>query len=153
MPIAHCKLTTWARMDSNHRTPKRTDLQSVAVGHLATYPSFVTGADGGIRTPDPLITNQLLWPAELHRHKTHLFTRTYIEKTTVLPNFGVQIYYLILIFGNCEQKCAGVYDNLKLRYFLTNLYKKMRTISPHFYFLYSLNLFFVFCFNSFNLAL
>ena len=30
----------WARMDSNHRTPKRTDLQSVAVGHLATCPSF-----------------------------------------------------------------------------------------------------------------
>ena len=28
----------WARMDSNHRTPKRTDLQSVAVGHLATCP-------------------------------------------------------------------------------------------------------------------
>ena len=26
------------------------------------------GADGGIRTPDQLITNQLLWPTELHRH-------------------------------------------------------------------------------------
>ncbi len=25
-------------------------------------------ADGGIRTPDQLITNQLLWPTELHRH-------------------------------------------------------------------------------------
>ena len=24
-------------------------------------------AGGGIRTPDPLITNQLLWPTELHR--------------------------------------------------------------------------------------
>jgi hypothetical protein len=31
----------WARMDSNHRTPKRTDLQSVAVGHLATCPDYV----------------------------------------------------------------------------------------------------------------
>ena len=29
---------SWARMDSNHRTRKRTDLQSVAVGHLATCP-------------------------------------------------------------------------------------------------------------------
>jgi hypothetical protein len=28
----------WARMDSNHRTPKRTDLQSVVVGHLTTCP-------------------------------------------------------------------------------------------------------------------
>ena len=27
----------------------------------------VYGAGGGIRTPDPLITNQLLWPTELHR--------------------------------------------------------------------------------------
>jgi hypothetical protein len=25
-------------------------------------------ADGGIRTHDLLITNQLLWPTELHRH-------------------------------------------------------------------------------------
>ena len=31
----------WARMDSNHRTPKRTDLQSVAVGHLATCPFLI----------------------------------------------------------------------------------------------------------------
>jgi hypothetical protein len=29
----------WARMDSNHRTRKRADLQSAAVGHLATCPS------------------------------------------------------------------------------------------------------------------
>jgi hypothetical protein len=29
----------WARMDSNHRTPKRTDLQSVVVGHLTTCPA------------------------------------------------------------------------------------------------------------------
>ena len=27
-------------------------------------------ADGGIRTPDPLITNQLLWPTELHRQSS-----------------------------------------------------------------------------------
>ena len=31
----------WARMDSNHRTPKRTDLQSVVVGHLTTCPDGV----------------------------------------------------------------------------------------------------------------
>ncbi len=47
----------WARMDSNHRTPKRTDLQSVAVGHLATCPYR---AEDGSRTRDLLITNQLL---------------------------------------------------------------------------------------------
>ena len=26
------------------------------------------GADGGIRTHDPEITNHVLWPTELHRH-------------------------------------------------------------------------------------
>ena len=25
-------------------------------------------AGGGIRTPDPEITNHVLWPTELHRH-------------------------------------------------------------------------------------
>ena len=28
----------WAGMDSNHRNPKMTDLQSVAFNHSATYP-------------------------------------------------------------------------------------------------------------------
>ena len=28
---------------------------------------YILRADGGIRTPDQLITNQLLWPTELHR--------------------------------------------------------------------------------------
>ena len=28
------------------------------------------GADGGIRTHDPEITNHVLWPTELHRHST-----------------------------------------------------------------------------------
>ena len=32
------------------------------------YISKKLRADGGIRTPDQLITNQLLWPTELHRH-------------------------------------------------------------------------------------
>jgi hypothetical protein len=68
----------WGEKDSNLRTRKRTDLQSVAVGHLAISPKplfFHIGlkkykrAGGGIRTPDQLITNQLLWPAELHRQK------------------------------------------------------------------------------------
>ncbi len=31
---------------------------------------FLIRADGGIRTPDQLITNQLLWPTELHRQFT-----------------------------------------------------------------------------------
>lgn len=57
----------WAEKDSNLRTLARTDLQSVAFNHSAIYPTKNKRADGGIRTPDPLITNQLLWPTELHR--------------------------------------------------------------------------------------
>ena len=33
-----------------------------------TKPKLNERAGGGIRTPDQLITNQLLWPTELHRH-------------------------------------------------------------------------------------
>ena len=37
---------------------------------VAFYPSRLgCRADGGIRTPDQLITNQLLWPTELHRRR------------------------------------------------------------------------------------
>ena len=38
----------WARMDSNHRTPERTDLQSVVVGHLTTCPMVILNACPGI---------------------------------------------------------------------------------------------------------
>ena len=45
-----------------------------ALGRLSFYRRPVAAsltsafrADGGIRTPDQLITNQLLWPTELHR--------------------------------------------------------------------------------------
>ncbi len=49
------------------------------------------GADGGIRTPDQLITNQLLWPTELHRQ-------------LVCPDLGLQIYGEILIPQNFRQQ-------------------------------------------------
>ncbi len=45
---------------------KATDLQSVPALQLRRIPSLSLRASGGIRTPDPLITNQLLWPTELH---------------------------------------------------------------------------------------
>jgi hypothetical protein len=54
--------------------------------HYATPPMFL-GADGGIRTPDPLITNQLLWPTELHRHIFIFWS--IIERTVIVfPLFG-----------------------------------------------------------------
>ena len=54
----------WAGMDLNHRRLTPSDLQSDAFNHSATDPTLFR-AIGGIRTPDPLITNQLLWPTEL----------------------------------------------------------------------------------------
>lgn len=75
----------WEVMDSNHRRRKPADLQSAPFGHSGNFPlscapfrnrlaATSSGpprvglrADGGIRTHDQLITNQLLWPTELHR--------------------------------------------------------------------------------------
>ncbi len=55
----------WGGEDSNLRKRTLTDLQSAPFGHSGTSP---IRAGGRIRTADQLITNQLLWPAELHRH-------------------------------------------------------------------------------------
>ena len=78
----------WEVMDSNHRRRTPADLQSAPFGHSGNFPylffplplpktrlrrspllsaSSASRADGGIRTHDQLITNQLLWPTELHR--------------------------------------------------------------------------------------
>ena len=71
-------------MGSNGFEPlkaKPADLQSALVDRWSNFPSYIfkikdfkfrfpkIGAGGGIRTPDPLITNQLLWPTELRRQK------------------------------------------------------------------------------------
>ena len=54
--------------DGGFEPPKAlpADLQSVPFGHSGN-PPYQIGAGGRIRTPDLLITNQLLWPTELHR--------------------------------------------------------------------------------------
>ena len=60
--------------------PSKSKQQIYSLSHLATLvsPRLIfykkeqitkKRADGGIRTPDQLITNQLLWPTELHRLK------------------------------------------------------------------------------------
>ena len=55
------QLFWWERMDSNHRSEDATDLQSAPIGHSGTLPYSINGAGGRIRTPDRLITNQLLY--------------------------------------------------------------------------------------------
>ncbi len=61
----------WAEQGSNLRTRERTDLQSVAFNRSAICPKLIPiypqsslgklGAEEGSRTPDLLITNQLLY--------------------------------------------------------------------------------------------
>jgi hypothetical protein len=62
--LSYSRNLLWAEMDLNHRRLTSADLQSAAFNHSAIDPKFIR-AIGGIRTPDPLITNQLLWPTEL----------------------------------------------------------------------------------------
>ena len=64
------------------RTTEGVRQQIYSLPHLATLVSsqYLTvglsltfqGADGGIRTHDPEITNHVLWPTELHRHFNRL---------------------------------------------------------------------------------
>jgi hypothetical protein len=51
----------WGEQDSNLRSCEAADLQSAPVGHLGISPLPIHGANGRIRTPDLLITNQLLY--------------------------------------------------------------------------------------------
>jgi hypothetical protein len=49
--------------------PKQQIYSLPRLSNFGAPPAFFNRyrAGGGIRTPDPLITNQLLWPTELHR--------------------------------------------------------------------------------------
>ena len=53
--------------ESRIRTCEGVHQQIYSLPSLAAWVSPQHRADGGIRTPDQLITNQLLWPTELHR--------------------------------------------------------------------------------------
>ena len=60
-------------VDSNHRTPKITDIQSIAFNHSATYPNLmpfgrVIGATQENRTPNLPITSRVLYRIELEWH-------------------------------------------------------------------------------------
>lgn len=81
-------------MDSNHRTPKRTDLQSVAVGHLATCPTQSQRRDSNPRPADyksAALPTELLW---------HFYdaVKKLIDKT--LKNFPINGY--AIFFGKAK---------------------------------------------------
>ena len=48
---ATLKFQWWAGMDSNHRNPKMTDLQSVPFNHSGTYPQEKMVTQEGLEPP------------------------------------------------------------------------------------------------------
>lgn len=100
--------TLWGEQDSNLRRRAPADLQSAPVGHFGISPRFnlfkKRRADGGIRTPDQLITNQLLWPTELHRHdvneKTRLLLVLWYPFRHLKDNFLLQILWMLRLSMN-----------------------------------------------------
>ena len=89
------------------RTTEGKNQQIYSLPHLATLVSSqyfavglsltIQGADGGIRTHDPEITNHVLWPTELHRH----FNRLRDAKVGIIfifPNFSEDFLLLPQIF-------------------------------------------------------
>jgi hypothetical protein len=72
---------------------KTTDLQSAPALQLRRTPNYSINenrADEGIRTPDPEITNHVLWPAELHR-QNHEKMNKRCKKKHPLISKGVQM--------------------------------------------------------------
>ena len=64
--LSQLRWAKWARMDSNHRTRKRRDLQSLAVGHLATCPTPLSQRRDS--NPRPADYKSAALPAELLWH-------------------------------------------------------------------------------------
>ena len=121
-------------MDSNHRRRAPADLQSAPFGHSGIFPIckvvdqviYNFGADGGIRTPDQLITNQLLWPTELHRRFTFsrckgttiflickFFCNFFFKKIFQHPLFQRTHHLAKLLWWKIECKYITILWNLK----------------------------------------
>ena len=113
-------LVSWAKMDSNHRSRKTADLQSAPFGHSGICPlsSFqkthsryfqfhrcFSRASCRIRTNDPEITNHVLWPTELKRHRT----------------------ICSALLSYCECKCTSFFLTTKL---FQSFFSKNRTFFP-----------------------
>lgn len=90
----------WGEKDSNLRSFRNgfTVRPIWPLWYLPDSIKIKKRADGGIRTPDQLITNQLLWPTELHRQYLVIL---YFKRTLTLmvdcfishpSEKGLQIY-------------------------------------------------------------
>ncbi len=61
-------------------------------------------ADGGIRTPDQLITNQLLWPTELHRQ----YFKVHVKRVSF--RLGLQRYVFTFNPPNIFEKKSNFFQ-------------------------------------------
>ena len=97
----------WAVVDSNHRSRRQRIYSPLHLATLVTARSYLQlaicnlksnnsyslpiayclliRASGGIRTPDQLITNQLLWPTELHWQLPQIHTCNELSPNICIP--------------------------------------------------------------------
>ena len=90
-------------MDSNHRSEDATDLQSAPIGHSGTLP-YSIGAGGRIRTPDLLITNQLLYQLSYTSISTarSAFTDPALQMTARKRGESRALYYNNNLHADCQ---------------------------------------------------
>ncbi len=117
---------------------KTADLQSAPVGHFGIPPALCQSslveklkkrAGGRIRTADPLITNQLLWPTELHRllffqddcssnqeqafhQKVRKNTKGFKKKQVVLKKKSVSSNFIFVSSDLAAQRLYGLIRRL-----------------------------------------
>jgi hypothetical protein len=82
----------WGEQDSNLRSCEAADLQSAPVGRLGISPWSAYGANGGTRTPDRLITNQLLYQLSYIGMYNKKGTAVRPHREGIPPDLGLQMY-------------------------------------------------------------
>ena len=111
-------LYLWGRVDSNHRTHPRTDLQSVAIATMR-LPRFVQLRAGRrTRTADRLITNQLLYQLSytgiLSKNSSLPFrsTPSLSKGCAKVHVFLILTIFFIYFFSKkINKKCMSLYIN------------------------------------------
>ena len=92
------------------------DLQSAPFGHSGTYPYKKTGAGGRTRTPDLLITNQLLYQLSYTSISLQRMLLYHRDKLMSIPFFKKIIIYFSYVSGVCLGSDPHVRARLRLRF-------------------------------------
>jgi hypothetical protein len=97
----------WGEQDSNLRSCEAADLQSAPVGRLGISPWSAHGANEGTRTPDRLITNQLLYQLSYIGMYNKERTAFFPASEGYPPELGLQMYSI----AACRQILGQVFDD------------------------------------------